>query len=191
MSNGSGVGHVWSLPVDRSWPQSAYMPDTTGSIECILFNRSNDSWNIPLLKLSVNIFSGYIQGLKLGHLPLSFLLIPLLSCPVSSHVVWRKSQTHWLTRFHSPADVLFFFVSILPIPHHIHLPRCLGDILEIGQSPTMAQLPPCLTHDHTKCPCTNTWWRICNRHLGQPMTFLTWLSTDWWMCTAVHWYCFL
>ena len=36
MSNGRGVGRVRSLPVDRSWPQSAYMPHTTGSIECIL-----------------------------------------------------------------------------------------------------------------------------------------------------------
>ena len=36
MSNRRGVGHVRSLPVDHSRPQSAYMPHTTGSIECIL-----------------------------------------------------------------------------------------------------------------------------------------------------------
>ena len=30
------VGRVRSLPVNCSWPQSAYMPHTTGSIECIL-----------------------------------------------------------------------------------------------------------------------------------------------------------
>ena len=35
MRNGR-VGCVPSLPVDRSLPQSAYMPHTTGSIECIL-----------------------------------------------------------------------------------------------------------------------------------------------------------
>ena len=36
VSNERGVGRVRSLPVDHSWPQSAYMPHTTGSIECIL-----------------------------------------------------------------------------------------------------------------------------------------------------------
>ena len=36
MNNGRGVGCVQSLPVDRSWQQSAYMPHATGSIECIL-----------------------------------------------------------------------------------------------------------------------------------------------------------
>ena len=34
MSNGREVGCVQRLPVDRSWPQSAYMPHATGSIEC-------------------------------------------------------------------------------------------------------------------------------------------------------------
>ena len=45
MRNGRGVGRVQRLPVDRSWPQSAYtcMPHTTGSIEFILSNCSSDS----------------------------------------------------------------------------------------------------------------------------------------------------
>ena len=32
MSNGRGVGRVRSLPGDRNWPQSTYMPHGTGSI---------------------------------------------------------------------------------------------------------------------------------------------------------------
>ena len=89
-----------------------------------------------LLTSSVGTYRAWEH--QLGHLPLNSLLIPLLSCLVSSRVVWRKSQAHWLTRFHFPAGVLFF-ASMLPILHHIHLLRCLGDIFEIDQSPTMAQ----------------------------------------------------
>ena len=54
LRSGRVVGHVRSLPVNCSWPQSAHMPHATCSIECLLCNCVCDSLNVPSLKLSAN-----------------------------------------------------------------------------------------------------------------------------------------
>ena len=53
MSNGRGVGRVRSLPVNRSWPQSAYMPHTI-LVQSSVYYCGSNSWNVPSLKLSAN-----------------------------------------------------------------------------------------------------------------------------------------